>query len=67
MQMLMKLIKALAPWGPVFFAVGFLGPLIAQSMTALEIPGPMGLPALTTGLTIAIVWSLIAKFGGRWI
>jgi len=63
----MALLKALFPWGPVFFGIGFLAPLIAAIMVALNIPAPMGLSEIYIGLAIGTTWGLVAKFGGRWI
>lgn len=63
----MALLKALFPWGPVLFGIGFLAPLIAAIMGALNIPAPFGLEEIHIGLAIGTMWGLIAKFGGRWI
>ena len=63
----MFILKTLYPWGPVFFGIGFLAPLIAALMTSLSLTAPMGLSEIQFGLAIGTVWGLIAKFGGRWI
>jgi hypothetical protein len=63
----MTILKALFPWGPVFFGLGFLAPLIASLMIALSIAAPFGLNEIHVGLVIGGTWGLIAKFGGRWI
>jgi len=63
----MALLKALFPWGPVFFGIGFLAPLIAAIMGELNMPAPLGLSEIHIGLAIGAMWGLIAKFGGRWI
>ena len=36
--------------GPVLFGIAFLAPLIAQSMTALSLPVPLGLEPIQFGL-----------------
>ena len=63
----MHLLKFLFPWGPVFFGIGFLAPVIAALMTAMNLPAPWGFSEIQIGLVIGIGWGLIAKFGGRWI
>lgn len=63
----MALLKALFPWGPVFFGIGFLAPVIAALMTAAGVPAPWGLSEVQVGLVIGTGWGLVAKFGGRWI
>lgn len=63
----MELLKAIAPWGPFLFGIGFLAPLIAAIMTSIGVAAPLGLTEIQTGLLIGGGWGLIAKFGGRWI
>ncbi len=63
----MELLKAVYPWGPVLFGIGFLAPLIAAIMTSIGIAAPFGLAEIQIGLIIGGTWGLIAKFGGRWI
>lgn len=63
----MTILKALFPWGPVFFGLGFLAPLIAALMINLTITAPFGLTEVQTGLIVGGTWGLVAKFGGRWI
>jgi hypothetical protein len=63
----MAILKVLFPWGPVFFGIGFLAPLIATLMTTANISAPFGLSEIQIGLVIGASWGLIAKFGGRWI
>ncbi len=54
-------------WGPVLFGVGFLAPLIAQSLEAARVSGPGGVPALGIGLVIGTAAGLAAKRRGRWL
>jgi len=63
----MELLKAIFPWGPVLFGIGFLAPLIAAIMTNMGVTSPLGLTEIQTGLIIGSIWGLVAKFGGRWI
>lgn len=63
----MELLKAIYPWGPFLFGIGFLAPLIAAIMTNIGVTAPLGLTEIQTGLIIGGTWGLIAKFGGRWI
>lgn len=60
-----SLLAAVAKFLPLIFAVGFLAPLISQSLTALGWSAPYG--NLWLGLGLAISWGLIAQFKGRWI
>ncbi len=52
---------------PLFFGVGFIAPLIAQSMAALNIAAPLGLSRIVLGLIIGAPWGLYAVWRGRWI
>lgn len=58
-------LAAIAKFLPLIFAVGFLAPLISQSLTAIGWSAPFGDPLF--GLAMAIVWGLIAQIKGRWI
>jgi len=62
-----ELFKAAKDWGPVLFAVGFLAPLIGQSLDLAEASAPAGLSNLELGLAIAIPLGLIAKRRGSWV
>ena len=61
------LFKAAQQWGPVLFAVGFLAPLIGQSLDLSDFSAPLGLSNLQLGLVIALPMGLIAKRRGRWV
>lgn len=52
---------------PLFFGVGFIAPLMAQSMVALRLDAPWGLSAVAFGLLIGAPWGLYAVFRGRWL
>jgi hypothetical protein len=52
---------------PFFFGIGFIAPLIAQSMAALRIAAPFGLSPVAMGLAIGASWGLYATLRGRWL
>ncbi len=58
--------KAFA-WGPVFFGIGFVAPLVAQTLEATATAPPLGFTAIQTGLVVGIVLGTVAKLRGRWI
>ena len=64
----MESLRTLIQWGPVLFGIGFIAPLIAQSMDALSISAPLGLPNLGLGLAVGTLAGFVAKLrGGFWI
>ncbi|MCR9098228.1 MAG: hypothetical protein NXI30_28740 [bacterium] len=67
MKQLMEGIRVLSEWGAVLFGVGFLAPLIAQSMDRLEIAAPFGLTTIAFGLIVGPAAGLIAKRRGSWV
>ena len=60
-------IRKVFGWMPLFFGLGFIAPLIAQSMQAMEVVAPFGLSSITVGLLIGGPWGLYAVLRGRWI
>lgn len=60
-------IRTLFRFGPLIFAFGFLTPLIAQIIRALDLTPPFGLEPLTVGLVVAGLLGLAAQARGRWI
>lgn len=64
---LMQGIRILGEWGAVLFGVGFLAPLIAQSMEALEVAAPFGLSTIAFGLIVGSSAGLVAKLRGSWV
>ncbi len=60
----MLLIKVLM--SPIAFAIGFLTPLIAQSMSALGW-SVEGVPNLLVSLVIALVLGITAQIRGGWL
>ena len=64
----MEILGKLNEYGPVFFGLGFLAPLISQSMQAAEIGAPFGLSTLQFGLATGATLGFIAKLrGGVWL
>ena len=64
---MVQVIKAIFYFGPLLFGLGFLAPLIAQTITALGWTPPLGLSALSTGLILGIALGLAAQIRGRWV
>jgi hypothetical protein len=62
-----KAVKALFSVMPLLFGLGFIAPLIAQSMARLNWPAPFGLSELAFGLAVGGIWGLYANIKGRWV
>lgn len=60
-------IKHLFRWMPLLFGVGFIAPLIAQSMAVWGVNAPFGLSRIAFGLIIGAPWGLYAVLRGRWL
>jgi hypothetical protein len=52
---------------PFLFGIGFIAPLIAQSLAVWHWDAPWGLSRVAFGLTIGGLWGLYATIRGRWI
>lgn len=52
---------------PFLFGIGFIAPLIAQTMTYWHIEAPLGLTRIMFGLLIGAPWGLYATLRGRWL
>ena len=63
----MSVVKSLFFFGPLFFALAFLAPLVAQVMVRLDVNAPFALSPLQFGLIIGTVLGLIATYRGKWI
>ena len=63
----MTLLRYLFAVGPLLFGIGFLAPLIAQSLSALGWSAPFGLAPLAFGLLLGGTLGLIANVRGRWV
>jgi hypothetical protein len=60
-------VQQLFRWMPLLFGVGFIAPLIAQTMAYWEIEAPFGMSRIVFGLLIGAPWGLYAVLRGRWI
>lgn len=60
-------LKRLFYWMPFLFGIGFIAPLIAQTMAYWEVPAPLGMSRILFGLLIGAPWGLYAVWRGRWI
>ena len=63
----LELLKKAGEWGPVLFGLGFIAPLVAQSMEAAGIAAPFGLGTVTTGLVVGASLGLVAQLRGSWL
>jgi hypothetical protein len=63
----MTLLKQLGDYGPVLFGIGFVAPLIAQSMDAAALSAPLGLSNIALGLIVGLSLGIIAQLRGRWV
>lgn len=59
-------VEKLFYWGPLWFGIGFLAPVLKTLMEILGFP-PFSLSPLLIGLMIGAVWGITAKLRGRWI
>ncbi|MEO0785759.1 MAG: hypothetical protein AAFY10_08665 [Pseudomonadota bacterium] len=64
---MLTVIKSIFQFGPLIFGIGFMAPLIAQVLTALEVSAPFGLSTLVVGLVVGGLMGVIAQVRGRWI
>lgn len=53
-------------FSPIVFSIAFLAPLIAQSLTALNLSF-LDIPNIAIGLAVGGSIGLMAKFRGSWI
>ena len=60
-------IRKLLLWMPLLFGIGFIAPLIAQTMAYWETAAPFGMSRIAFGLLIGAPWGLYAVIRGRWI
>jgi hypothetical protein len=60
-------VQQLFKWMPFIFGIGFIAPLIAQTMADWEIAAPFGISRIALGLVIGAPWGLYAVLRGRWI
>jgi hypothetical protein len=60
-------LRQLLHWMPFIFGIGFIAPLIAQTMAYWDIAAPWGMSRITFGLLIGAPWGLYAVLRGRWV
>ncbi len=60
-------LKHVFHWLPLLFGVGFIAPLIAQTMAYWDIAAPFGMSRILFGIMIGAPWGLYAVIRGRWI
>ena len=60
-------LRKLFYWMPFLFGIGFIAPLIAQTMAYWDIPAPFGMSHIWFGLAIGAPWGLYAVLRGRWL
>lgn len=63
----MAIIKKLGDYGPVLFGIGFIAPLIGQSLDAASLSAPLGLPNIALGLILGTSMGVVARMRGRWV
>ncbi|MDP1632332.1 MAG: hypothetical protein Q8L66_13025 [Caulobacter sp.] len=52
---------------PLIFGLGFMAPLIGQSLALTGWPMPGGIAPIWIGLAIGAVWGGVATRTGRWL
>lgn len=62
-----RAVQALFKIMPFLFGIGFIAPLIAQTMTYWGWEPPLGLSPIGLGLLIGGPWGLYATLRGRWV
>ncbi len=60
-------VQALFKWMPFIFGIGFIAPLIAQTMAWWDVAAPFGMSRIAFGLAVGAPWGLYAVLRGRWI
>lgn len=62
-----NVLKQVFYWMPFFFGIGFIAPLIAQTMNLWHWQAPFGLSTIAFGLIIGGAWGLQTVIRGRWV
>ena len=60
-------LRQLLHWMPFIFGIGFIAPLIAQTMAYWDVAAPWGMSRIMFGLLIGAPWGLYAVLRGRWV
>ena len=63
----MTILKKLGDYGPVFFGIAFIAPLVTQSLDAASLSAPFGLPNMAFGLILGTIMGTVAKLRGTWV
>ncbi|MEM1105974.1 MAG: hypothetical protein AAGH87_06250 [Pseudomonadota bacterium] len=64
---MLHVLKTVFYFGPLIFGLGFMAPLISQSLTAFGFEASFGLSNLAIGLLGGGLLGLCAQIRGRWI
>lgn len=65
--MIETLLQTFRPWGPLFFGVCFLAPLIATLIARTGLSSSPGISSAVLGLAVGAAWGLCAKLRGSWL
>jgi hypothetical protein len=65
--MIWPVLQRLNSWGPLFFGLGFIAPLMATLMTRSGLELSFGLSPIWLGIALGGVWGLYARSRGSWI
>lgn len=60
-------IRQLFHWMPFLFGIGFIAPLVAQTMQAWGVAAPFGMSPIAFGLLIGASWGFVTVLRGRWL
>lgn len=60
-------LKQLFHWMPFLFGIGFIAPLVAQTMQYWHVPAPFGLSHISFGLLVGAPWGFATVIRGRWL
>jgi hypothetical protein len=66
-KLAMEFLNKFKDIGPLLFGIGFVAPLIAQSMDALFFTAPFGMSNLALGLLVGVIGGVIATRRGTWL
>jgi hypothetical protein len=61
-----RVMREVLRWMPFLFGIGFIAPLIAQTMAAWGWAAPFGMSRVAFGLLIGVPWGSYAMIRGRW-
>jgi hypothetical protein len=62
-----RLLRKAYAWGPLLFGIGFVAPVVAQSLDAAAVTPPLGVTTVQIGLAAGLLLGTVAKLRGRWI